>query len=253
MAVKTPKRVLSFVTPSIINPTSYNNQALITFSYDDGIANNYTVALPLHEKYKIPCAFHIIGANMLNTAKWIEYMDPQEVKDAHRRGVEISSHSYLHNQIWLTNKSDDLIEFECIESKKILKKIIGKDVETIAIPYSQYDDRVKNIVKKHYSAVRVFSELQNDIPPTDRYWIKSAIALVNSVTFEQVKAKIDEAVLNKKWCVLMFHGVDERQRDIYEIHPTLLEQILQYVDSIGKNVLLPVTMKDGVKFSYGNI
>jgi len=126
---------------------------------------------------------------------------------------------------------------------------IVPEVNSLAIPFSQYDPRVKEFAKKHYKAVRVFEHKQNNFPLSDPYWLHSSIAVTNETTFARVKARIDEAVKNKKWCIIMLHGIDQENDEMYEIKPALLEQILEYVNRLGRDQILPINTIDAVSLS----
>jgi peptidoglycan/xylan/chitin deacetylase (PgdA/CDA1 family) len=234
----------------IIHPrfADYAGQGMITFSYDDGFNSAYSLALPLHEKYGIPCTFNIIGGRV-EDFHISRFFDPFMLSDADHRGAEIASHGYYHD-VGLTDKSDEDVTFELADSKRVLSQYASR-VETIAIPFSQYDARVKALVAQHYSAARGNGGIANSVPPTDRYQLYSALTVLNTTTFAQIKTVIDDAVATKKWAILMLHNVSEAAGTTYEIKPALLEQILQYVSSLGKANILPVNTRDGIRFALG--
>ncbi|GGA31641.1 polysaccharide deacetylase family protein [Psychrobacillus lasiicapitis] len=242
-------------TPPVVgyidNPISadFKGQAMVTLSYDDGRMNNYDLALPLHEKHGIPVTFNVISDRFDSPSFFSESI----TKNCFDRGVEIASHSHFHNKD-LTTKTDEELHFEFSESQRLLNAAIGSEsVETIAIPYSGYDDRVKAIARQYYKGVRVFSNLQNDIPPADRYHLFSRIAVGNTTTFEQLKSRIDEAVTQKKWCIIMLHGINNSEaKGLYDIDQKLLDKTLAYINSFGRDVLLPINTKDALKFSLGS-
>mgnify|MGYP001163254066 FL=1 len=250
--IKEINDTIQVLTPSVgfvDNPiiTEFNNQAMVTLSYDDGFLNNYNLALPLHEKYGIPATFNIITKNITNP----KFMNDEKILNCYHRGIEIASHSHTHSSQFIL-KTDEDIHFECVESKRILEGIIGVGkVETMAIPFSQYDDRVRGIVSQHFKGIRVYSNALNNIPPIDRYHLYSRIAVGNTTTFAQVKSAIDSAITNKKWCIIMLHGINNGTKDQYEISQRLLDEILRYIAIQGRERLLPVSTKDGLKLSLG--
>ncbi|KQL43949.1 hypothetical protein AN963_21075 [Brevibacillus choshinensis] len=237
-----------WITNKIVNPSAkdFNGQAMITFSYDDGLDTFYDFALPLHEKYGIPATDNIIAGRIKDGARTM-YLDADQIRDMYDRGVEIGSHSFSHAD-GLTTLSDEDLDFELRESKAVLEQIVPK-VQTIGIPFSMYDKRVKASVKKYYKAARNFEHLQNDVPSADKLWLHTAIAVTNETTFDQIKLRIDEAVKNKQWCIIMLHGIDPDNRDLYEIKPALLEKVLAYVASLGRDKILPVNTIDGVSLA----
>ncbi|MCA1027797.1 polysaccharide deacetylase family protein [Cytobacillus kochii] len=237
----------------ISNPKfeDYNGQAMVTLSYDDGLNDNYELALPIHEKYSIPATFNIIGQRVIIKSFHKDFFNPFKVKDAERRGVEIAAHSYYHD-IGLIDKTDEEVHFEFGETKKVLSMWCIGSPETYAVQFSKYDDRVRSIGMQYYKGIRVHGNAQNNTPPNDRYWINSAIAVTNTTTFSDVKEKIDEAIENRQWCVIMLHGIDPKKDGLYEITPSLLEEILQYINTQGREKILPVCTRDALKFTLGN-
>ena len=237
-----------WLTNQIVNPSAkdFNGQALITLSYDDGLDSFYDYALPFHEKYGIPATLNVITERIKGGAD-SEFLDAGQIKHIYDKGIEIGSHTYSHYDP-LTSNTDEDLEFELAKSKQMLLEIVP-EVNSIAIPFSQYDPRVREFAKKHYKAVRVFEHKQNNFPLSDPYWLHSSIAVTNETTFAQVKAQIDEAVKNKKWCIIMLHGIDPTNDELYEIKPALLEQILQYVNRLGRDKILPINTIDAVSLS----
>ncbi|USG64381.1 stalk domain-containing protein [Brevibacillus ruminantium] len=243
-----PEKKTIWIANKIINPAAkdFQGQAMITFSYDDGLDTFYENALPLHEKYGIPATLNVIAERIKNGAN-TEFLDADQIKDSYARGVEIGSHAYSHYDP-LTSNNDEDLEFELSKSKEILLGIVPK-VDTIAIPFSAYDNRVREVAKKYYKGVRVFEHQQNHIPPDDPYWLHTAIAVTNETTFDQIKARIDEAVKNKQWCIIMLHGIKTENDELYEIKPELLKRTLEYVNHLGREKILPVNTIDGLTIS----
>lgn len=247
-----PERILKIQT--IDNPSifDYKGQALITLSYDDGLLNNFYYALPLHEKYNIPATFNIIGIKQTQPQERFQFMDERKIRYCFDRGIEIASHSYYHEKELIT-ETDEELHFEFSESIKVLEEVVGKgNVETLAVPFSKYDDRVRTIAMQYFKGVRVWENLQNDKPPQDRYWLHSVLDTQITTKLDDIKAVIDDAVANNKWCIIMLHGVVPTPTTRYEITPQLLEQTLQYIKSFGKDVLLPINTKDALKFTLGD-
>ena len=62
--------------------------------------------------------------------------------------VEIASHTVTHPH--LTSLDDAALDQELQDSKQTLEKITGKEVQAIAYPYSDYDQRVCTAAAKYY-------------------------------------------------------------------------------------------------------
>lgn len=238
--------------PYIENPSvqEWNGQAVVTLSYDDGFMSNYTIALRLHEKYKLPLTLNILGYSIgsmsrqeaLNYGKG--YMHSREVINSDKRGAEIASHGYGHT--YLTEQTEEQIIAQFHNSKSTLEQFTEHDVVTFAVPGSQYTQVERDIVDNSvigYKGVRSFGSAYNDLPPLDPLWLKSKIALMYNTSFETVKLVIDEAVVSKKWCIIMLHGIAENPVE-YEISPEMLEMILSYIASFNKSELLCANTRD---------
>src|SRR5699024_75554 len=92
-----------------------------------------------------------------------------------------------------------------------------------------------------YSVVRGHGGKLND--PTSSTFFVTSHGLKNHMTFDDIKQRIDDAVREKKWLVLMLHGVvDAEYTDRkYDITKGLLEQILSYVNYLGPKIIKPVS------------
>lgn len=226
----------------------YRNRALITFSYDDGRQNNYELALPLHERYDINASFSIIAGRAVNPDYWDRYMTPAQIVDASRRGTEITSHGLMHEKKF-TELSDEELDLELHESQRILRGLVHdtRDVDTLCIPFSATNKFVLRKSFEAYSMVRGLSWRLND--QLDDSGFVASHALFNTTTFNEIKAKIDNAVKQQKWIVLMFHGViDTAYPDgLYDISQSLLQKILEYVAKLGDDLIKPVTFGEVAK------
>lgn len=218
--------------------------AWITFSYDDGLKNNYHVALPLHEQYGIPASLAIIAHRAVSPEFWDRYMTPQEIVDADARGHEIVSHGVYHKNKF-TEISDEELSFELSHSKKILSGFVKGSVSAINIPFARYDDRVLEEASKYYEKIRLAGDKLNDIGGEKS--LISAHAINSKTTLDRVKKLIDRAVSEDKWLVLMFHGItgEPEPKGMYSNTSEFLEQVLSYAkEYIREGSLKPVLFKD---------
>jgi peptidoglycan/xylan/chitin deacetylase (PgdA/CDA1 family) len=233
-----------------ISPTDirrYNGQALITLVYDDGFKNDFDNALPLHLEFNMQAGFAIIASRMQTPKHWDRYMEPWQVTEAARQGVEICSHSYSHPR--LTEVDDETLNSELSRSQDILNETIkgtGKKVTTFCVPFSNSDERVIAAAEKYYSTVRIKGRRFTPLHSRDDCVVYS-FGLTKETTFGEVKEIIDKAVAEKAWVTLMLHGVvpepvpDQRE---FDIDTGLLKQILSYIKSIGPDALLPINLSD---------
>lgn len=225
----------------------YNGQALITLVYDDGFKNTFENALPLHVEFNMQAGFAIIASRMLTPGHWDRYMEPAQVTEAAKQGVEICSHSYSHPR--LTEVDDETLDAELKKSQDILNETVGgkgNKVTTFCVPFSNSDARVIAAAEKYYSTVRIKGRKFTPMHPEDDRVVYS-FGLTKETTFGEVKEIIDKAVAEKAWVTLMLHGVvpnpipDQRE---FDIDTGLLKQILGYIKSIGPDALLPINLSN---------
>lgn len=218
--------------------------AYITFSYDDGLKNNYHLALPLHDKYNIPASLAIIANRAVNPEFWDKYMSPREIVDADARGHEIVSHGVYHQKKY-TELTHEELEYELSHSQKILDGFVNGEVGAINIPFAKYNDEVLSLAKKYYKQVRLADERLNVVG--DGSGLIYANALNSKSSIERVKKLVDKAILENKWLVLMFHGINDNDDSggLYSNSKEFLDQSLSYVkEYVREGSLIPVLFRD---------
>ncbi|HCH27812.1 MULTISPECIES: polysaccharide deacetylase family protein [Psychrobacter] len=233
---------------------NFHDQALITFSYDDGRRNNFDIALPLHEKYGVNPSFAIIAGRTIDPEWWHRHMTPWEVSNAHERGAEIVSHG-LNHKLKFTDLNSQELDLELNYSKDILKGLTSREqenIETICIPFSASNTEVLEKAYNSYQLVRIHGKKLNPIRSTKS--LIYSFGLNNKHTFEDIKSLIDNAIVEKKWLVLMLHGVVEgdEAHGTYDITENLLNMILKYVREKSEETILPVTFKEVLQIREDN-
>lgn len=122
---------------------THHKQVILTL--DDGYEDNYTNLFPLLKKYRAKATISVVTGNVgqpgILTADQIREMSDSGL-------VEFASHTVTHPH--LTSLDDAALDQELQESKRALEEITGKDVQVIAYPYSDYDQRVCTAAAKYY-------------------------------------------------------------------------------------------------------
>src|SRR5690625_3482228 len=229
------------------------DRAFVTLSYDDGLINNYDLALPLHEKYGIPASFAIIAGRAVDPRFWTRHMNPRQIVDANRRGVEINSHGMLHEKKF-TDLTYEELTYELKESQRILEGFLpgGQTVNTLCLPFSASNQEVREQASKYYAFVRGHGGRLND--PYHSGSFITSVGLRNHTTFTEIKDRIDTAARDKKWLILMLHGIQEGSKADrkFDIGSTRLEQILEYLRALGQDVIKPVPFDEMARLKQGN-
>lgn len=193
--------------------------ALISFDWDDGWRSGYDVGLPLFDAAGIKTTLYV-------TSQYLAYpgfVNPDEVMSAKERGHEIGSHTRNHED--LTALSPEAMEEEILGGKQDLVEL-NHDPKVFAYPYGAENDAVREVVAEAFDGARGVEEGFND-QNTDRYLLYSWNA--STLTLEEAKEVIDQAIAEKKWVIFLLHKVDEGPDDTESISSGLLEDILEYV------------------------
>ncbi|CAM3324357.1 polysaccharide deacetylase family protein [Empedobacter stercoris] len=158
-----------------LNKKNYDKSKIyITFTFDDGFEECYSVIAPLLEKYNTRGAF-FINANYISSS--IEYqkefhkrvkiytknpMSWEQVQELHNRGHLIGSHNLDHlNFGELTNEE---IDFQLKENKKILEEKLDYKCEYFAWTYgtfNQFSENALQITKKYHKYIFSGTDFKN--------------------------------------------------------------------------------------------
>ncbi len=122
--------------------------ALITI--DDGYESSYSVAWPILKKFGYPFTMFIYTQFVNSGGKSVTWTQLGEMRDG---GVEIGCHSETHSDLRAKKgRSPEayqaFLRQEIIQAKRDIENELGIDVRTIAYPYGNYNDEVRQIVKE---------------------------------------------------------------------------------------------------------
>lgn len=255
---------------TVTKPENFNGQGMVSFSYDDGRVDNYELALRLHRRYNVPASFNIISGRLDLEG----FVEPRHIRKLEQGGMEIASHSVNHYVLSSTGRMhSELTESEThteagqsktdIEATGISNEVVG-----YAVPGSKYADFQVDIMKQYYQYVRCWYGRGDDpnalpesasdtddnklisYPMKDPYDI--ACYPVNDFTTpERVIGLIDRAMNENKYIIFMMHFISDGDEggNGYTWDKAKLEQVLSYIASQPKDVILPVNMRDGVTFA----
>lgn len=115
----------------------------VTFTFDDGYADNCRHALPLLIRHRIPCVYFVSVENVRDSLPFshdIEAGQPlavnsvEELRAAADGGIEIGLHTYSHFDF---SKFHDerTIHREIGEAKNELERLVGRTVRYFAFPF----------------------------------------------------------------------------------------------------------------------
>ncbi len=119
-----------------------NDEKTVVITFDDGDITNFTAALPQLTECSMPAEFYI-------TTDWIgnEFsMSADQLRKLDQAGMAVDSHGKTHK--YLSDLNDDEMRLELEVSKKTLEEILGRKINTIALPGGRGDHRTRELAKQ---------------------------------------------------------------------------------------------------------
>jgi peptidoglycan/xylan/chitin deacetylase (PgdA/CDA1 family) len=111
-------------------------------SFDDGLRNNYTTALPILNSYGIAATVYVTIGFIDGVSPWIgakndnRMLSETEIRELASAGWELGAHTMSHPDLSMLDY--DACRHEIEESKTALEAIGGAPVETFAYPFGRY-------------------------------------------------------------------------------------------------------------------
>ncbi len=145
----------------------------VTFSYDDGITQDRRL-IEILDKYGLKCTFNL-NSQLLGTAKsliceekTVAHVKPRavEVKEIYQNH-EVAAHTLTHPHLYGLPEEELIRQVE--EDRKILSEIMGYEVQGMAYPYGDSDDRIAEVIGVHTKIryARTVSNTHNFEPQTN--------------------------------------------------------------------------------------
>jgi peptidoglycan/xylan/chitin deacetylase (PgdA/CDA1 family) len=232
------------LAPSILSnpvqaeaPSPYPDGAIVSLTFDDGLATTYHEAAPILERHGLVGTIYVttdfVGGS--GRATWDELRDLQD-----RLGWEIGGHTLTHPH--LSTLRDDAVRRELVDSKEDLEDR-GLRVDTFASPYGDYDYRVLAQILGSYSAHRGFRERETyNRWPYEPHRLR--VQSVETITpVESVLEWIDDAVARGEWLVLVFHEVFAEPCAKYRFCTTSAD-LERIVDHLAEREVRVATVRD---------
>lgn len=144
----------------------------ILITFDDGYMDNYYSAFPILKDFNMVATIFCITSDLDGSY----YLSKEAIREMSAYGIDIESHTINHPHL---NKMtyDKQLE-ELVESKKTLEEITGKEINSIAYPFGDFNDDSLNAAKDAGYVLGFTTKLglsdRNDNPLTlDRIYINS--------------------------------------------------------------------------------
>jgi len=220
-------------------------KAIVTLSFDDGRKDTYDVFMNLLKPKGIPATINIpsgyievqysnpfeIGYNGLISKEQLDEIEQEPL-------FEIACHGYMHK-----NDDDDIkkgmdklrewyphiIHYGFASPHSFMRDNEVKKKEefyrSIGISYVRlgrkfwkrsYYRRGLSKIASVTGSKKVFIKCYKDSLNDKELFIIHAIPIIKTTRLDQIKAIIDTAILENKWCVLEIHGIDKVGSEEYQ-------------------------------------
>lgn len=157
----------------------------ISYTYDDGMKEHYTLVAPEMEKRNFHGTFWVNGNSVGSDAYYATWSDLAEMAWA---GHEISNHSWLHAN--LTQITPDEVRIEIAKNDSIILAETGISSCTFCYPYNAMNDTVVRIATENRVGTRL-----------TQYGIGTAS------TPQKLSEWVNGLLETAGWGVAMIHGI----------------------------------------------
>ncbi|HKQ56249.1 MAG TPA: polysaccharide deacetylase family protein [Candidatus Eisenbacteria bacterium] len=209
---------------------------VVTLTFDDGRASNVTTVLPVLESHHLTstqfCATGLLGRQ--------GHLSLDDLRAFSRAGHEIGGHSVSHRD--LTTLSGTELERELRDSKQLLERELGITVSSFASPYGLYDDRVLDVVRRHYGSHRGVETGYNPKDGWDAYRVKVQSVHLDT-TIDEVREWLSTARRRKEWLILVYHKVDDEGLSEFD---TRSEAFVSQMRAVAESGIHVATVRQAV-------
>ena len=167
-----------------------NKQAAISFTFDDGLKEQYTVLFPKLKELGIKGTFCLIGSRMEHQPKNPEKQTFtwEQAKEMAADGQEITSHGYNHQNV--SKLTADQLRYEVQHNDTLIYQHTGSFPRTYFYPGNRKSDE----------AVAYCSQ--------DRVGTRTEqVSLGSKRTQEWFESYLNDVISKGKWAVTMTHGI----------------------------------------------
>ena len=186
-----PAIIYGQMTSSNITIARYKSDkaCAISFTFDDGMMEHYSIVFPRLEALGFKGTFWINGSFVPETftadgqhATW------SHLKEMALKGHEISNHGWSHKNLTKCTLEEALIEIGRNDS--IIEANIGERPITFCYPYNSRNEEIVKMASKNRVGTR-----------TEQF------AIGQKSTSENLKEKISTLITDADWGVAMIHGI----------------------------------------------
>jgi peptidoglycan/xylan/chitin deacetylase (PgdA/CDA1 family) len=166
----------------------------VLLTFDDGYEDNYVHVLPLLKEYNFTAIVFPVVKWLGQYGTWKKMSERERLMSweqlAHWRdkGMEIGAHTVNH--LNLRKVTDECLEYELSESKRVLEDKLDIKADYFCYPYGALNEKVKRYVKKAgYKAALAIFEDTNLCGQQDLYALQR-VAVSSRTPLSEYKLKV---------------------------------------------------------------
>ncbi len=223
------------VTPAPTKKDISLKNTVVSLTFDDGDADNYSVRSVLAEN-NLHATFYVVSGFTNSNG----YMTENQLRDLYNDGNEIGGHTLSHTK--LTEVRGAELKREICQDRSNLIEY-GFDVTSFAYPFGHYDDEAKQaVVDCGYGNARGVSGGSEDIPPVDAYGLHAMPYIVSDTRFPKMVRYVTEVEKDGGgWVIFVFHHVCDGC-DQYAVNPETFSKFAQWLGEQQSNGLVVKTV-----------
>ncbi len=165
-----------------------NRKGALSFTFDDGLEEHYTVVFPEMEKRAIKGTFAIVGKNVGGSNKYGPCVTWEQLNEMANSGHELSNHGWAHRT--LTRLTPEEIATEVAQNDTAIFNNTGLRPLTYVYPGNRTNDSIIEYVGRNRICTRT-----------------SQFSLGSKRTAEWFEKKVRSLIDNGEWGVSMTHGI----------------------------------------------
>jgi peptidoglycan/xylan/chitin deacetylase (PgdA/CDA1 family) len=190
--------------PSTPSPTRQElvfKNTVVSLTFDDGDADNYSVRSVL-AKNNLLATFYVVSGFTNSSG----YMTDDQLRDLYNDGNEIGGHTLSH--VKLTDvRGEDLKREVCQDRANLVA--YGFEVTSFAYPFGHYDDEaMQTVIDCGYGNARGVSDGPEIIPPVNAHGLRAMPYIVSDTRLPKMQRYVTEVEKNGGgWTIFVFHHV----------------------------------------------
>ncbi|OOQ60846.1 polysaccharide deacetylase family protein [Mucilaginibacter pedocola] len=197
-----------------IAPWFHNRQAAVSLTFDDGIPGQYSIAVPLLDKFGFKGTFFTVVAIVNN-----QRISWEDINETALKGHEIGNHALTHPHF--IKIPLDAVRREVADASKHMNMLVpAQQMITLAYPYgegggySAKDQAIRKTIAPYFIAARA---TQNKLQPynaynfaktNEDYYMINSQMITDAETMNNFGKYIDETIAAGGWFCPTYHGIE---------------------------------------------